>query len=131
MLYYVIILLHTGNYSDLSAVVGGMLCKSDKPSIINNKLIMRMWWVSKVVRRLDWRWGCTPAGTEAVISAFAVGPKAEIAASVSAGVHWRASSEGIPVWGPNRLWPGSGLVLRCLGPGFTVLARGPGREAYY
>ena len=23
-------------------------------------------------------------------------------------------------------WPGSGLVLRCLGPGFTVLALGPG-----
>ena len=28
--------------------------------------------------------------------------------------------------GPNRFWPGSGLVLRCLGPGFTVLALGPG-----
>ena len=26
----------------------------------------------------------------------------------------------------NRFWPGSGLVLRCLGPGFTVLALGPG-----
>ena len=23
-----------------------------------------------------------------------------------------------------RVWPGSGLVLRCLGPGFTVLALG-------
>ena len=31
-----------------------------------------------------------------------------------------------PLWGPNRFWPGSGLVLRCLGPGFTVLALGPG-----
>ena len=30
------------------------------------------------------------------------------------------------LWGPNRFWPGSGLVLRCLGPGFTVLALGPG-----
>ena len=34
--------------------------------------------------------------------------------------------EGMPLWGPNRFWPGSGLVLRCLGPGFTVLALGPG-----
>ena len=42
------------------------------------------------------------------------------------GVHWRASPEGMPLWGPNRFWPGSGLVLRCLGPGFTVLALGPG-----
>ena len=32
----------------------------------------------------------------------------------------------LPLWGPNRFWPGSGLVLRCLGPGFTVLALGPG-----
>ena len=32
----------------------------------------------------------------------------------------------MPLWGPNRFWPGSGLVLRCLGPGFTVLALGPG-----
>ena len=31
----------------------------------------------------------------------------------------------VPLWGPNRFWPGSGLVLRCLGPGFTVLALGP------
>ena len=37
-----------------------------------------------------------------------------------------ASPEGMPLWGPNRFWPGSGLVLRCLGPGFTVLALGPG-----
>ena len=35
-------------------------------------------------------------------------------------------NEGMPLWGPNRFWPGSGLVLRCLGPGFTVLALGPG-----
>ena len=56
----------------------------------------------------------------------AVGAKAEITASVPAGVHWRASPEGMPLWGPNRFWPGSGLlVLRCLGPGFTVLALGP------
>ena len=45
---------------------------------------------------------------------------------ITAGVHWRASPEGMPLWGPNRSWPGSGLVLRCLGPGFTVLALGPG-----
>ena len=32
------------------------------------------------------------------------------------------------MWGPNRVWPGSGLVLF---PGFTVLALGPGLEAYY
>ena len=32
----------------------------------------------------------------------------------------------MPLWGPNRFWPGSGLVLRCLGPGFTVLTLGPG-----
>ena len=56
----------------------------------------------------------------------AVGAKAEITASVPAGVHRRASPEGMPLWGPNRFWPGSGLVLRCLGPGFTVLALGPG-----
>ena len=50
----------------------------------------------------------------------------EITASVPAGVHWRAFPEGMPLWEPNRFWPGSGLVLRCLGPGFTVLALGPG-----
>ena len=48
--------------------------------------------------------------------------EAEITAPVPAGVHWRASPEGMPLWGPNRFWPGSGLVLGCLGPGFTVLA---------
>ena len=47
-------------------------------------------------------------------------------ASVLAGVYWRASPEGMPLWGPNRFWPGSGLILRCLGPGFTVLALGSG-----
>ena len=26
----------------------------------------------------------------------------------------------------GRFWPGSGLVLRCLGPGFTFLPLGPG-----
>ena len=62
----------------------------------------------------------------ALIGGGAVGAKAEITASVPAGVHWRASPEGMPLWGPNRFWPGSGLVLRCLGPGFTVLALGPG-----
>ena len=41
-------------------------------------------------------------------------------------IHWRASPEGMPLWGPNRFWPGSGQVLRCLGPGYTVLALGPG-----
>ena len=60
----------------------------------------------------------------ALIGGGAVGAKAEITASVPAGV--RASPEGMPLWGPNRFWPGSGLVLRCLGPGFTVLAPGPG-----
>ena len=50
--------------------------------------------------------------------------KAEITASVPAGVHWRASPEGMPLWGPSRFWPRSGLVLRCLGPGFTVLGVG-------
>ena len=34
--------------------------------------------------------------------------------------------EGMPMWGPNRVWPGSGQVLRCPGPGFTPQARGPG-----
>ena len=62
----------------------------------------------------------------ALIGGGAVGAKAEITASVPAGVHWRASPEGMPLWAPNRFWPGSGLVLRCLGPGFTVLALGPG-----
>ena len=62
----------------------------------------------------------------ALIGGGAVGAKAEITASVPAGVHWRASPEGMPLWGPNRFWPGSGLVLRRLGPGFTVLALGPG-----
>ena len=62
----------------------------------------------------------------ALIGGGAVGAKAEITASVPAGVHWRASPEGMPLWGPNRFWTGSGLVLRCLGPGFTVLALGPG-----
>ena len=62
----------------------------------------------------------------ALIGCGAVGAKAEITASVPAGVHWHASPEGMPLWGPNRLWPGSGLVLRSLGPGFTVQALGPG-----
>ena len=62
----------------------------------------------------------------ALIGGGAVGAKAEITTSVPAGVHWRASPEGMPMWGPNRVWPGSGLVLRCVGPGFTVLALGPG-----
>ena len=61
----------------------------------------------------------------ALIGGGAVGAKAEIIASVPAGVHWRASPKGMPLGGPNRFWPGSGLVLRCLGPGFTVLALGP------
>ena len=56
---------------------------------------------------------------------WAVGAEAEITVSVPAGVHWRASSEGMPMWGPNRSWPGSGLVVCCLGPGFTVLALDP------
>ena len=59
----------------------------------------------------------------ALIGGGAVGAKAEMTAS---GVHWRASPEGMPMWGPNRFWPGSGLFLRCLGPGFTALALGPG-----
>ena len=70
-------------------MVGGMLCKSDKPAIIIIIVVV-------------------------------------VTASVPAGVHWRASPEGMPLWGSNRFWPGSGLVLRCLGPGFTVLALGPG-----
>ena len=49
----------------------------------------------------------------ALIGGGAVGAKAEITASVPASVHWRASPEGMPLWGPNRFWPGSGLVLRC------------------
>ena len=72
-------------------------------------------WVSTVV-----------AFCAALIGGGAVGAKAEITASVPAGVHWHASPEGMPLWGPNRFWPGSGLVLRCLGLGFTVLALGPG-----
>ena len=51
-----------------------------------------------------------------LIGCGAVGAKAEITALVPAGVHWRASPEGMPLWGPNRFWPGSSLVLRCLGP---------------
>ena len=62
----------------------------------------------------------------ALIGGGAVGAKAEITASIPAGVHGRASPEGMPLLGPNRFWPGSGLVLRSLGPGFTVLALGPG-----
>ena len=62
----------------------------------------------------------------ALIGGGAVGAKAEITASVPVGVHWRASPEGMPLWGPNLFWPGSGLVLRCLGPGFTVPFLGSG-----
>ena len=62
----------------------------------------------------------------ALIGGGAVGAKAEIKASVPAGVHWRASPEGMPLWGPHQFWSGSGLLLRCLGPGFTVLALCPG-----
>ena len=60
------------------------------------------------------------------IGGGAVGAEAEITVSVPAGVHWQASPEGMPMWGPNRIWPGSGMVVMCLGPGFTVLALGPG-----
>ena len=62
----------------------------------------------------------------ALIGGGAVGAEAGITASVPAGVHWQASPEGMPMWGPNLFWPGSGLVLRCTGPGFNVLALGPG-----
>ena len=31
-------------------------------------------------------------------------------------------------WGSSRVWPRSGLVLRCLGPGFTVLAQVLGEQ---
>ena len=63
----------------------------------------------------------------ALIGGGAVGAKAEVTASVPAGVHWRASPpEGMPLWGPNRFCLGSGLGLRCPGPGFTVLALGSG-----
>ena len=41
----------------------------------------------------------------ALIGGGAVGAKAEITASVPAGVHWRASPESMPLWGPNRFWP--------------------------
>ena len=51
----------------------------------------------------------------ALIGGGAVGAKAEITASVPAGVHWRASPEGMPMWGPNRVCPS-----------FTLLALGPG-----
>ena len=46
------------------------------------------------------------------------GAVAKITALVPASVHWQASPEGIPMWGPNRVWPGSGLVPRSR---FTVL----------
>ena len=49
-----------------------------------------------------------------------VGAKAEITASVPAGVHWRASPKGMPTWGPNQIWPGSGLVI------ITIIGRGEG-----
>ena len=60
----------------------------------------------------------------ALIGGGAVGSKAEITASVPADVHWRASPKVRPCGdlADNRFWPGSGLVLRCLGPGFPVLA---------
>ena len=45
----------------------------------------------------------------------------QIKASVQAGVHWRASPEGVCPCG-DLAW--SGLDLKCLGPG--VLALGPG-----
>ena len=78
------------------------------------------------------KWWHSAPFCAALIGGGAVGAKAEIIASVPAGVHWRASPEGMPLWGPNRFWPGSGLVLRCLGPGFSVLALGPGfRPAVY
>ena len=48
-----------------------------------------------------------------------------------AGVHLRASPKVMPMWGPSRIWPGSGLVIRCPRPGFTVLALGPRWVAYY
>ena len=62
------------------------------------------------------------AACTALIGGGAVGAEAEITASVPAGVHWRVCPEGMPMWGPNRFWPGSGLVVKCLGPGFIVLA---------
>ena len=65
-------------------------------------------------------------GTQLLNLISIIEAKAEITASVPAGVHWRASPEGMPLWGPNRFWPVSGLALRCLGPGFTVPALGPG-----
>ena len=42
----------------------------------------------------------------ALIGGGAVGAKAEITASAPAGVHWCA--KGMPLWGPSRVWPGSG-----------------------
>ena len=60
-----------------------------------------------------------------LIGGGAVGAEAETAASVPAGVHWRASTNCMPMWGPHRFWPRSGLVLRCLGPGCTVLTLDP------
>ena len=36
----------------------------------------------------------------------------------------------MPLWGPIRFWPGSGLVLSCLGPGFTSGSRS-WVKAYY
>ena len=44
----------------------------------------------------------------ALIGGGDVGAKAEITALVPAGVHWRASPEGMPLWGP-------------LGPGFRPI----------
>ena len=36
------------------------------------------------------------------------------------GVHWRASPEDMPLWGPRRFWPGSGLVGHNLRSGLTL-----------
>jgi len=43
----------------------------------------------------------------ALIGGGAVGAEAEITASVPAGVRWRASPEGMPLWDLAGIWPGS------------------------
>ena len=65
----------------------------------------------------------------ALIGGRAVGAKAEYNWGTGWGTGWCALAsppEGMPMWGPYRVWLGPGLVFRCLSPGFIVLALGPG-----
>ena len=59
----------------------------------------------------------------ALIGGGAMGAKAEITASVPAGVHWSASPEGMPLWVLAGIWPGSQVSrswFHCSGSRFWV-----------